>query len=115
MDILPIHLFKGSFEPVLDLLNEHNIKYQMEQVRPGVVMASGSTLEIVLSATVWASLATVLVAFIKARHGRKIVITTKNNQVIHAEGLTAKDMEVVLKNAKNIMAVDPNPNNEDSE
>ncbi len=54
METLPIHAFKNSFSPVLKLLNEHDIKYQMNQVRSGEVMASSEIIEIILSPAMWA-------------------------------------------------------------
>ena len=112
MDTLPIHVFKDSFGPVLELLNEHNIKYQMNQTRSGDVMASSGILEIILSPAMWGSLATIVVMFIKAKHGRKVVITTKDNKVIHAEGLTKEELEPILKEAKNLAAIDTGKDNE---
>ena len=108
---LPVHLFKDSFGPFLALLNEHGIKYQMREVRMGVPMASGGTLEIVQAVgnvAFWASLATVLVAFINSRRGRKVIITTKEGTVVHAEGLSLKELETVLERAQNLTAIDPN-------
>ncbi len=112
MDKLPIHVFKDSFGPVLELLNTHNIKYQMRQIRSGEVMASSEILEIILSPAMWGSLATIVVMFIKAKHGRKVVITTKDNKVIHAEGLTKEELEPILKEAKNLAAIDTGKDNE---
>jgi len=113
MNSIPIHVFKDSFRPIKDLLQKHDISYKERQMPKGVVYASGSTLEIVLSATIWASLAAVLIAFIKARHSRKIIITTKDNRIVHGEGLTAKDMEIILRNAKDIMAAETEPEDND--
>ena len=111
MNTLPVHLFKDSFGPFVELLNEHGIKYQMREVRMGVPMASGGTLELVQAvgnAAFWASLATVLVAFINSRRGRKVIITTKDGTVVHAEGLSPKELERVLEHAKNLTAINPN-------
>ncbi len=58
------------------------------------------------------SLATIIVMFIKAKHGRKVVITTKDNKVIHAEGLTKEELEPILQEAKNLTAIDTGKNNE---
>ena len=111
MNIIPVHLFKESFGPFLALLNEHGIQYQMREVRTGVPMASSETLELVQvvgNAAFWASLATVVVAFINSRRGRKIIITTKEGTVVHAEGLSPSELETVLERARNLTAIDPN-------
>jgi Effector Associated Constant Component 1 len=109
MTILPVHLFKDTFGPFVALLNEHNIKYQMREVRAGVPMASGGTLEIVQAignAAFWASLATVVVAFINSRRGRKVIITMKDGTVVHAEGLSQTELETVLEKVQNLTVID---------
>jgi hypothetical protein len=107
METLLIHTFKKSFEPIVELVNKHELKYKMREVRSGMMVASATTIELISSAAMWGTLATVLVAFIKAQYGRKIIITTKNNETIHAEGLTAKELEKILQQAKSITAIDP--------
>lgn len=74
-------------------------------------MASGGTLELVQSvgnAAFWPSLATVVIAFINSRRGRKVIITTKDRTVVHAEGLSSSELEQVLQKAQNLTAIDPN-------
>jgi len=73
METLPIHVFKDSFGPVLELLNEHDIKYQMNQTRSAEVMASSGVLKIILSPAMWGSLATIVVVFIKEASSEKYV------------------------------------------
>lgn len=112
MDTLPIHLFKSSFGPFLELLHEHGLKYQMREVRIGVPMASGGTLEVIKvigDATFWPAVAAVVVAFINRRSGRKVIITTKDHIVVHVEGLSMTDLEHVLQLADNMTAIDPKP------
>jgi len=106
---LQVHLFKASFGPFIQLLNEHELTYQMREVRAGTVMASGGVLEIVQAVgnvTFWGSLATVVVTFIKSRSSRKVIITTKDGTVVHAEGLSLKELEKVLEKAHNLTAID---------
>ena len=113
MDTLPVHLFKSSFGPFLELLNEKGLKYRMRAVRSGVPMASGEALELIKAigdATFWPAVAAVVVAFINRRNGRKVIITTKDKTVVHAEGLSLAELEHVLELAENITAIDPNPN-----
>lgn len=110
MNILPVHLFKESFKPFLALLNENGIKYQLREVRAGVPLATGGTLELVQAvgnAAFWASLATVVVAYINSRRGRKVIITTKDGTVVHAEGLSPPELEQILQRAQNLTAIDP--------
>lgn len=112
METLPVKLFEDSFGPFLALLNEHGVKYQVRKARPGVFMAAGTTIEIVQqaigNAAMWGAFATVVVAYINRRRGRKVIITTKENTIIHAEGLSERELDRILENAKNVIAFDPN-------
>jgi hypothetical protein len=113
METLPINVFKDSFGPILALLNENQVPYRMREQRAGVPMASSGVIEILLSPALWGTLATVIIAFLKVSHGRKVIITTKDDKVIHAEGLTHKELELVIERAKNLTAIEtkPLPNN----
>ncbi|WP_296560795.1 hypothetical protein [Pigmentiphaga sp.] len=106
MQAMKIHLFKGSNEAFVSLLDEYGIAYQHLRPRPGVAMASGSVLELVQSAAIWGALAAVVTAFLGRHRGRKVVITTKDGTVVHAEGLPPKELERVLANAQSLTAID---------
>lgn len=118
METIPVHLFKNSFGPFLALLNEHEVKYHMRAVRSGIPMASPDTLEIIKvlgSATFWPALATVVVAFINRKKDRKVIITTKENTVVHVEGMSTSEIERILQQARNITAIDTSKNEENPE
>ncbi|QNP40206.1 effector-associated constant component EACC1 [Lysobacter solisilvae (ex Woo and Kim 2020)] len=109
MTTLQAHVFRNSFGPFVKLLNEHNVRYEMRETRAGVPMASAGIVEIVQAvgaASMWGGLAAVLVAYIKSRSGRKVIITTKDNTVVHAEGLTASELERVLDKASSFSVID---------
>ena len=117
MDTLPLHLFKESFSEILELLTEHNVKYQMREVRMNVPMAAGGTLEIIQAVgnvAMWGSLATVLVSYINSRRGRKVINTTKDGAVVHAEGLSESELNSLLEQAKNLTVFDPNKSEKNS-
>lgn len=109
METLPVHLFKDSFGPFLGLLNEHQVTYRLRGMRTGVPMASSGVIEIVQAvgnAAMWGAIATVLVAFINSRRGRKVIITMKDNTIVHAEGLSQNELETVLVHARSLAALD---------
>lgn len=112
MNTLAIHVFKDSFNPIIELLDENDLAWSMREQRPELVMSSSGIIEVALNASAWVSIASVLIAFIKARHGRKVMITTEENQVIHAEGLTPKELEKVLEKADWVVAIDPDRSNQ---
>ena len=106
MEVFPIHVFKHSFGPMLALLNDNDVKYQMREVRSGTIMASSGVIEVIVNASMWVSLASIIIAFIKAKNSREVMITTKDNKVIHAKGLDSKQLQSVLQHAKDVKAID---------
>jgi hypothetical protein len=112
MEYFHVHVFKDSFGPMIKLLNEHGVKYQMHETRSDAVLAASGIIELLQSAAMWGALATIVVTFIKSRTGRKVTITTKDNEVIHAEGLNHKELEEILKRSKSLVAIEPAKNSE---
>lgn len=108
METIKVCVFKESIQPISDLLNKEGLVWSRRSYPNGVIINSSEILDVVLNGAAWVSLATVLDAFIKAKHGRKIIITTKDNKVIHAEGMDHKEFENLLKQAVSVMAIDPN-------
>ena len=106
MNTLPIHTFEGGFGAILELLNNHEIEYQINMNRSGALMAASTVIEVIANASLWVSLAGVIAAFLKVKNSRSIKITTKDNQVIDAKGLDSKQLQEVLEHSKNISAID---------
>jgi hypothetical protein len=106
MDVIPIHVFKHSFGPITSLLNDNDVKYQMRETRSVRAMASSGVIEVIANPYIWVSLASVIIAFIKAKNSREVMITTKDNKIIQAKGLDAKQLQIVLQQAKDIKAID---------
>jgi hypothetical protein len=106
MESLQVHLFKDSFGPFLTLLNENEVPYKMHSQRSLEPMACAEILEILKSDGLWGGLAAVIVAFLKYRTSRKIIITTNDNQIIHAENISKNELEKILKTAKSITAIE---------
>ena len=67
----------------------------------------------ILSPAMWGALAIIVAVFINAKHGRKVTITTKDNRVIHAEGLTKEELELILKETKNLTLIDTGKDSEE--
>jgi hypothetical protein len=114
MESLRIHLFKDSLDPFVELLDAHGIAHRYQDPRAGGPMASGHVFEVLQSAAMWGALATVIVAFINRRRGRKVIITTKDGMVVHAEGLSTKEIEKVIGEAKSLTAIDSGKDVRDS-
>lgn len=73
-------------------------------------MAASGVIEVLQSSAMWGPFVAVIVAFLRSRNGRKVTITNKNNETIHAEGLNPKELEDVLTRSKSLAAIDPNKN-----
>lgn len=102
-----VFLFKNSYEPFVALLQEQDLKFSVHPPRPGVVMASGFVIEIsnLPSAALYSAVASVILGFLKNQRSRKVSITTRDNTVISAEGLSQSELEGVIAAAKNIAAI----------
>ena len=114
MESLRIHLFKDSLDSFVELLDEHGIAHRYQDPRAGGPMVSGHVFEVLQSAAMWGALATVIIAFINRRRGRKVIITTKDGIVVHAEGLSTKEIEKVIGEAKSLAAIDSGKDVRDS-
>jgi len=78
---------------------------------PGTIAiwnGSGDILQFVEHAIPWVSIATVLVAWIRAKAARKIIVTTKAGKVIHTEGFSVEQFEKILADAEEITVIDLN-------
>lgn len=109
MESLPVHVFKHSFGPFINLLNEHDVKYIMREQRSAGPMAGPGVIEVLLSPYMWGALSTIIVAFLKYRNSRKVVIKMKDGESISAEGLTQEDLENILERATSITAIETKP------
>ncbi len=107
ISVLHAHVFKDSRDPFIALLNEYGVDHEELMLKANVVMAGGFIIDILQSSAPWAaSLATVICAFLKNRRSRKVIITKADNTVVHCEGLSQKEIESVLSQAKSLTAID---------
>jgi hypothetical protein len=104
-----IYLFKESYEPFLALLQEGGIEFSQRPPQVGVVTNSGTAIAIASAAI--AGLVKVIVAYLKARQSRKVIITTKGNKVVHfqAEGLSQTELERTIAQVRNITVIETKP------
>ena len=100
-------VFKDSRDPFLSLLKKHGVAHEEMMLKADVVTAGGFIIDIIQSSAPWAaSLATVICAFLKNRRSRKVIITKNDNTVIHCEGLSQKEIENILSQAKSLTAIE---------
>lgn len=110
---LKIITFKNSKESFISLLKQNGITFTELSPPIGTIIASGEIIEIlkaVGAASIFPSLATVAVQWLKARSSRKLMLQTKDKQVVHLEGYSAKEVARLLEQANSLTVVDTKPN-----
>ena len=106
---MKIVLMGSSTASFTKALEEAGIEYDLRIPKPqsGLVFnVAGDVVQLVGDAVPWASLATVAVAWLKMRASRKIIVTTKDNEVVHTEGLSVAQFEQVLAIARETTVID---------
>lgn len=109
MIYIQVDLFKDSRNDFLTELEKSNISYgNIEKFSTGAVLASSTTvlISLIAASAPWAAFAAILVAWIKSKSSRKIIITTKDNATINLEGLSSKEVEKILDKFYRIAVID---------
>ena len=108
MSHIQVDLFKNSHQPFCEMLKASNIDFSDRSPLPGVMMAAASTIEIAAGiGAVLGPVATVLIAWIRSKSSRKVVITTKKNEVVHLiQGMSVEEVEKILETTKMLAVVD---------
>ena len=101
-----VSVYKDSLQPFTALLQEGNVEFNMCTPPVGVVMNAGWSLDIVLSPAIIPSLAMVICVFLKNRRSRKVIITTHDDTVIHAEGLSQSEVERLIAQTTSLIAIE---------
>ena len=110
-DSLEVRFFRDGIEDFRDLLNTETIPYkEVSLFTPGTFVASGEILEIakaLAGLSLAPSIAAVIVQWLKNRASRKVILQTKDNQIVHLEGYSKEEIEKLLTNASNITIIQP--------
>lgn len=104
-----VALFKDSHASFLNALDEAGISYEELKPMPGQVMAAGSMVVIAQTTAIAGSIATVLVAWIRSRASRKIILTLQDNRVVHLEGYSVEQVQQLLPLVNHVTAIDTQP------
>lgn len=110
-----IDLFKHSRDQFLELLANENIEYnEIQLFNSNAIFASGLSImvSLVQASAPWMAFSAVLVAWVKSRSSRKVIITTKDEKIIHfeAEGLSASEVNKIIDKIECIAVIDTNKN-----
>lgn len=115
MATVHVQLFKNSYRSFTEHLDSEGIEFSRRIQLSEVPMAAGLTIEIVSAiaqATPWGALAIAVVAWMNARKSRKVIITTKNNEVFHIEGYSADEAEKLIAQSKTMTVIDTDNDDE---
>ena len=105
-----IALFKHSEKSFLQALQEAGIPYNEEKLEPGQMVASGVLVTVAQTAAIAGAIASVLVAWLRARASRKIILTLKDGQIIHLEGASVDRVEELLPLVQRADVIDTEAN-----
>lgn len=103
MNLLLLSISSTDLNELEESLNANRIDFKALPMKNFGTLTADSTIEIVKvvgNPAFWAALASVLIAYIKSRPKRSVIITTKNGDAIHAEGLSSEDLSKVLTDAR---------------
>jgi len=111
--VISVALFKDSEKSFLAALDEKGIIHSRGQTFSTGPQASSivEAITAISEAMPWNALAKVIVEWIKARKSRKIIITTEDNRIFHAEGYSVKEIEKILSEAVNVTVIDTKSDN----
>ena len=104
-----VALFKDSQASFLKDLDDAGVTYEELGVSPGQVMASGTMIVIAQTAAIAGAMATVLVAWLKARASRKVVLTLHDKTIFHLEGYSVEQVRELLPLVDHGAVIDTKP------
>ncbi len=108
-EILEVRFFKDGIDDFKELLSNSDVSYEeVSHFPPGTIVNSGEVLEIVKALaglSLIPSIAAVIVQWLKNKSSRKVILQTKENEVVHLEGYSAREIEELIPNAKNITII----------
>ncbi|WP_321323627.1 hypothetical protein [Thiomicrorhabdus sp.] len=114
VSVLKLSLFKDSEKSFLAALDAEGIEHSRvdlftNQPHASEIVESISALS---KSMPWNAIAKVIVKWIDARKSRKIIITTEDGKVIHAEGYSIKELESILPKTERVSVIDIESHNE---
>lgn len=104
-----IALFKDSRASFLQDLSESGIIFEEIKPMPDSIMASGTYVAVAQTAAVASAVAAVLVAWLKARASRKVILTLKDKQIVHLEGYSVEEVKQLINMTETATVIDTKP------
>ncbi|WP_155500116.1 hypothetical protein [Comamonas testosteroni] len=101
-----IALFKDSRASFLKECSNAGIDFEELMPMPGSIMASATFVTVAQAAAVAGSIAAVLVAWIKARSSRKVILTLQDKKIVHLEGYSVEEVKALLSTTEVVAVID---------
>ncbi|MEQ1657633.1 MAG: hypothetical protein ABL896_02545 [Hylemonella sp.] len=114
MSSLTVHVFKDSAASFSEALSTNGIEFSRRIQLAEGPMAAGWIVDVfsaVKEATPWGAFAVVLVAWLNAKKNRKVIITRKDNTIVHIEGMSVEEVAIILEKAKDVGVIQIPPKN----
>jgi len=113
-----ILLMGSASDDLPTALDAAGVRYERHspKLQPGVIInATGEVLQFIGDGIPWAAIAACLIAWLRVRASRKVIVTTKGNKVVHIEGYSVNEVEQLLAQAKEVAALDTKKSKEAKE
>lgn len=108
MSVISLRVFRDSATSITAAMSDAGVHHSRRiQLSQGPV-AAGWAYEVfsASNAVPWGAFAVVLVAWLRARASRKVLITLRNGETRHIEGYSASDVAALLAQAREVAAID---------
>ena len=110
-----VALFKDSRASFLRSLDEAGIPFEELKTTPGTIMASAAMVIIAQTTAIAGAIATVLVAWLKGRASRKVILTLQDKTIIHVEGYSVEQVRELLPLVASMTVIDTSPAGQSNE
>ena len=104
-----VAFFKDSRASFLQSLDGAGIPFEEIKTTPGTVMASAAVVIIAQTTAIAGAIATVLVAWLKGRASRKVILTLQDKTIVHVEGYTVEQVRELLPLVALMTVIDTSP------
>lgn len=91
-----VALFKDSQASFVQALDDAGVPYEELRAPPGPIMASSAMIAIAQTVAIAGAVASVLVAWLRARASRKVILTLHDKTIVHLEGYSVEQVRGLL-------------------
>ena len=104
-----VEFYKDSRDPFIQMLDQEGVDFgeiHMFSASPMAANISAIAIHLAAASPLIAALSAVIVAWIKSKSSRKVIVTTKDRTDIHLEGLSTDEVIKILSSVENMAVID---------